>query len=106
MVAFAITFVLNVESPSPSTLLKSGAAKQPVKAISANPFFAIEVLAMKSPIELPQANTVRANRVGGTLRIRPRILSKSMRICAVDQIQNTLIANEKSCRKRRALTGA
>jgi len=106
IVAFATTLVLNVERPSPKTLLKRGAAKHPVRAISGNPFFAIDVFAMKSPIEFPQANTVRANKVGGTFKISPRILSKSMRIYAVDQIQNTLIANEKSCKNRRALTGA
>jgi hypothetical protein len=96
MSTYATTLVLKVDRPRPRTLLNRGAAKHPVKAISANPFFAIEVLAMKSPIEFPHARIVNPRSVGGKPDQRPKIFSKSIRICAVDQIQKTLIAKENS----------
>ena len=45
--------------------MNKGAATQPVNAISANPFFAIEILAMRSPIEFPQARTVNPRSDAG-----------------------------------------
>jgi hypothetical protein len=84
-----------VDIPNPNALLNKGAAKQPVNAISANPFLAIDVFAMKSPIEFPHARTVRANKFGGSPVSSPNIYSKSIRIWAVAHIQKILIPNEK-----------
>ena len=47
-------------------------------------------------MELPHANTVSANRLGGNPVNNPNIYSKSIRTCAVAQIQKILIANENT----------
>ena len=64
---------LNVEMPRERSRLKSGAAKQPVIAISEKPFLAIEMFAMKSPMELPHAKTVKASKGEGNRVKRPKI---------------------------------
>lgn len=87
--------------PRPRRMLKSGDAKQPVRAISTNPFLAIEVFAMKSPIELPQARTVSPRKVVGRPVRSARILSMSMRMFAKSQIQKTLMKKEKPSSARR-----
>lgn len=45
-------------------------------------------------MELPQASTVSANKLGGRPVNNPKIYNKSMRTYAVAQIQKILIANE------------
>lgn len=87
-------FALKVERPKPNSMLNRGDAKQPVRAISTNPFLAIEVFAMKSPIELPQERTVRPSKVVGRPVSNPRIFRRSIMMLANSQIQKTLMPKE------------
>jgi hypothetical protein len=86
--------LFNVEMPKPRSILNKGDEKDPVRAISINPFFAIEVFAIKSPIEFPHANTVRPSKVVGNPVSKPKSLSKSIIKFAKSQIQKTLIPKE------------
>ena len=88
-------FYLKVDIPKATSKLNKGAAQQPVIAISANPFLAIEVLAIKSPMEFPQARTVNASKVEGRPVSNPKIQSKSIKIFADIHIQNVLTIKEK-----------
>jgi hypothetical protein len=86
--------LFNVEIPKPKSMLNKGDEKDPVRAISINPFFAIEVFAIKSPIELPHANTVRPSKVVGNPVSKPKSLRRSIIKFAKSHIQKTLIPNE------------
>lgn len=80
-------------------MLNSGDAKQPVRAISTNPLLAIDVFAIKSPIELPQAKTVSPSNVVGKPVNRPRILRRSIMMFAKSQIQKTLMTKDSDISK-------
>jgi hypothetical protein len=84
-----------VESPRPISKLNKGPAKQPVIAISTKPFFAIDMLAIKSPVELPHARTVKPRRLELIPDITPNRFSKSINRLAVNQIHKILIMKAK-----------
>ena len=102
----AVKFSINVLIPNPHNKLKRGAATQPVKAISANPFFAIETFAIRSPIEFPQASTVRPNREAGKPVNIPKSYKRSIRKLAEIYIHKILITKEKKFSKINPRAGA
>lgn len=58
-------------------MLKVGPAMHPVSAISPKPRFEIDMLAIVSPIELPQVSTVRPSKVDGNRVIIPKSSNSS-----------------------------
>jgi hypothetical protein len=85
-----------VEIPIPNIKSKKGPAKQPVKAISPKPFWEMDTLAIRSPVEFPQASMVTPSKVDGSPVSIPKISIKSTRILQAVQIHSTLMINAKT----------
>jgi len=72
--------------PNPMRMLNTGPAKQAVMAMFARPFFAIVMFAERSPMEFPQAKTVRPIMEPGMRKIAPKNTSKLTNWSAIASI--------------------
>lgn len=84
---------LEKPNPSPTKILNTGPAKHAVIAIFANPFFAMVMLALKSPIELPHANTVKPITGPGMYNTIPIKFNKLTNESAIVSIHVAAIMN-------------
>lgn len=83
------------EIPRPNSMLNTGPAKQPVTAISPNPFFVIATFAFISPRQFPTASRVSPSSDFGIPRIKPMIHRRSTTKSEVNAIHTMDITKPK-----------